>query len=125
MNWPWRLIVVVPDASRTMANAAARTINSTGPQYDGDAFTLPLSRNGQQPATHWGLYTSATDEMVEMMASALPSIAGAKFWRHGVDGRLVSSNVVHPAGQSWGLSESLASSGLAQIAFGDPRNSEM
>ena len=115
MTWNYRLIVVVPDASRSLAEQAARAINSTGPDYTGWALDRPLSSSGQEPPTHWGLYTSATDEMVAMMASALPQVAGAMFWRHDVDHRLVASNVTEAGGQPWGWLESLEAAGLAAI----------
>ena len=113
--WSYRVVIIVPAAAKTAAEQAARAINSTGPEYDGDAFTLPLSASGEGSPTHWALYTSATDEMVAEMASALPQIGGAQFWRHDVGGVLVASNVTQPAGQSWGFAESLAAAGLRQI----------
>jgi hypothetical protein len=116
MSWNWRVVVIVPVASKALAEQAARAINSTGDDYEGDAFTSPLSANGTNPPTHWGLYTSATDEMVTGMSSALPQIGGAMFWRHDVSGRLVASNVTAAAGQSWGWLQSLSAAGLADIA---------
>ena len=115
MNWNWRVIIIVPDAAKATAEQAARAINSTGPDYDGDAFTSPLSLDGNNPPTHWGLYTSATDEMVAGMASALPQIGGAMFWRHGIDGTLAASNVTEPVGQEWGWTQSLQAAGMADI----------
>lgn len=117
MNWSWRVVIVVPDSSKTMAEQAARAINSTGPHYDGDAFASPLSASGSNPPTHWGLYTSATDEMVAGMANALPQIGGAMFWRHGVDGRLAASNVTAVDGQAWGWSDSLEAAGLKDVVL--------
>ena len=113
--WKWRLIIIVPAASKPTAEQAARLINSTGPDYDGDAFGSPLSASGTEPATHWSLYTSATDAMVDAMASALPSILGVQFWRHDVSGRLVASNVTAADGQQWGYEESLKAAGLRTV----------
>jgi hypothetical protein len=115
MIWNWRAIIIVPAAAKAAAEQAARAINSTGPDYEGDAFTSPLSANGTNPPTHWGLYTSATDDMVAGMASALPQIGGAMFWRHGIDGILAASNVTWPDGQAWGWAQSLEAAGLADI----------
>lgn len=115
MIYPWRVVIIVPAASKTMAEAAARAINSTGPDYDGDAFTLPLSVSGSGTATHYGLYTSATEQMVTAMASALPGVNGAMFWRHDSDGLLAASNVTDADGQPWGWQESLAAAGLSVI----------
>lgn len=116
MNWAWRVIVIVPVASKQLAEQAARAINSTGPDYDGDAFTVPLSATGSEPATHFGLYTSATDAMVAGMAEALPQISGVAFWRHGVGGDLQASNVTEPTGQAWGWNQSVAAVGLKNVA---------
>jgi hypothetical protein len=113
--WNWRVIVIVPEESKPAAELAARGLNSTGPDYPGDAFTLPLSYNGNNPPTHWGLYTSATDEMVAGMASALPQIGGAMYWRHDVPGGLVASNVTNPSGQPWGWEQSIDAADLASI----------
>jgi hypothetical protein len=112
MMWNWRVIIIVPAESKATAEQAARLVNSTGPDYDGDAFCSPLSESGSLPATHWGLYTSATDSMVEAMAFALPSIPGVQFWRHDVAGNLVASNVTDAAGQAWSYEDSLETSGL-------------
>ena len=115
MNWPYRLVVIVPVASKPAAEQAARAINSTGADYEGDAFTMPLSADGSEPNTHYGLYTSATDEMVTAMATALPSLPGVQFWRHGVDGELQASNVTEPTGQAWGWDQSIAAAGLVPV----------
>lgn len=113
--WNWRVIIIVPSAAKSAAEQAARQINSTGPDYVGDAFTTPLSAGGNNPPTHWALYTSATDEMVAGMASALPSIAGVQYWRHDVAGLLVASNVTQASEQPWGWMQSLEAAGLKQI----------
>lgn len=118
--WKWRLIIFVPAASKALAEQAARAINSTGPDYEGDAFTTRLSAGGSEPATHFGLYTSATDAMVESMATALPEIGGASFWRHDIEGSLVASNVTPATGQAFGWSDALAAAGLAEVLPADP-----
>ena len=112
--WSYRVVIVVPAATKTVAEQAARAINSNGPDYQGDAFTMPLSAGGGQ-ATHYGLYTSATDEMVAAMAVALPSLAGVQFWRHGAEGDLQASNVTEPTGQAWGWQQSLDAAGLVPL----------
>lgn len=115
MMWNWRLIIIVPLAAKAAAEQAARQINSTGPDYTGDAFTRRLSANGSEPVTHFGLYTSATDAMVDGMAAALPQIPGAMYWRHDIEGRLAASNVTQADGQAWGMAESLAAAELTVI----------
>lgn len=112
--WSFRIVIVVPAVQKAAAEQAARAINSTGPDYEGNAFTVPLSTNGTTPATHYALYTSATEEMVAAMASALPQISGAMFWRHGVGGDLQASNVTEPTGQAWGWPQSLDAAGLRE-----------
>lgn len=120
MIWPHRVVIIVPQAAKQAAESAARAINSTGPEYEGDAFTIALSVAESKTATHFALYTSATAEMVEGMAAALPSIGGVMFWRHGTDGRLQASNVTEPIGQAWGWSESLAAAGLSEVRQPSP-----
>lgn len=114
MSYPHRLIIIVPAAAKQMADAAAAAVepdqSCTGPW-----FSVALSASGQEPATHWALYTSATDDMVSAMASALPQITGAMFWRHDLNDVLVASNVTEPAGQAWGWQQSLAAAGLAVV----------
>lgn len=114
-TWGWRVVIIVPSSAKAAAEQAARQINSTGPDYQGEAFTTPLSASGNNPPTHWALYTSATDEMASGMASTLPSIAGVQFWRHEVAGTLVSSNVTQPDGQPWGWMQSVEAAGLRQV----------
>lgn len=114
-DWRYRVVVIVPSAAKQSAEAAARIVNASGPDYEGDAFLTPLSATGSAPATHWALYTSATEPMVQAMSAALPSIGGAMYWRHGVDGSLLASNVTEATGQSWGWDESLESAGLKAV----------
>lgn len=120
MSWAHRVVIIVPQAEKQAAEIAARAINSTGPQYEGDAFSIELSTSGDAPATHCGLYTSATADMVEAMAEALPQIGGVMFWRHGTDGALQASNVTAPAGQAWGWSESISAAGLLEVRQPSP-----
>jgi hypothetical protein len=114
MNWPYRLIIIVPASAVAQANALAATIDY-GNLEGAPAFAAPLSATGDDPATHYSVYTSATDEMVSMMAQALPAVEGAMFWRHAADGTLVASNVTEPAGQQWGWTQSLEAAGLRRI----------
>ena len=116
MMWNWRVIIVVPDSSKADAERVARDINSTGPAYDGDAFTVSLSESGAGSPTHWALYTSATDEMISSMSLALPNIDGAKYWRHDIAGHLISSNVTDPQGQPWSFEDSIGSIGLRPVS---------
>lgn len=115
MIWSHRVIIIIPADAKALAEAAAKKINSTGPNYDGDAFTVQMSASGTAPATHLGLYTSATDGMVQAMAAALPQIPGVQFWRHGVNGDLQASNVSDAQGQPWGWAESLVAAGLKVV----------
>lgn len=118
--WNWRVVIIVPAAFKAVAEQAARSINSAGPNYDGDAFSLELTPSGAGPVTHWALYTSATDEMVSEMAAALPVIEGAKYWRHDVGGALVASNVTEATGQPWGWPQSLEAAGLRPLRSSMP-----
>lgn len=120
MMWGWRIIIIVPASAKFAAEQSARMINSTGPDYSGDAFTVPLSPNGKTPITHWALYTSATDDMVREMAEALPAIVGAMFWRHDANGSLAASNVSEAAGQPWDFAQSLGAAGLKPVVQSMP-----
>jgi hypothetical protein len=111
----WRVSVVVDVSAKAAAEVAARTINSTGPDYDGEAFNVALSASGEGPATHFGLCTSATDEMVSAMFVALTDISSAMFWRTDTEGHLVASNVTLAESQPWGWNESLAAAGLMPV----------
>jgi hypothetical protein len=111
--WNWRIVIIVPVESKPDAEQAARSINSTGPDYTGEAFTLPLSPSGHEPATHYAMYSSATDAMIAAMASL--DISGAMFWRHDTEGKLAASNVTEAAGQAWGLAQSLDAAGLSVV----------
>jgi hypothetical protein len=115
MNWNWRVIIIVPVAAKPAAEEIARQIDPYGPDYTGEAFTLGLSDNGEAPATHYGLYTSATEEMVAGMATALSQMPAAYFWRHDAGGVLVASNVTEPEGQAWGWPQSLDAVGLRLV----------
>jgi hypothetical protein len=115
MTWNWRVVVIVPAAAKEAAEEMARSIDPYGPDYTGEAFALGLSADGSAPVTHYGLYTSATDEMVAGMGAALPQMPAAQYWRHDVDGLLVASNVTEPAGQPWGWPQSLDAAGLRVV----------
>lgn len=52
-----RVIIIVPDADKVAANAAALAFDSLGKEFD-----VPLSIDGFDPATHWGLNTVVTDD---------------------------------------------------------------
>jgi hypothetical protein len=107
VSFDYRLAIIVPAASLSAADAAARQINPSGPNYDGNAFTVPLSRTGSGSPTHFAMYTAATQEMIAAMADALPSIPGVMYWRHGIGGDLQASNVTSPIGQSWSWEHSM------------------
>jgi hypothetical protein len=111
--WSWRIVIIVPVNSKAAAEQSARSINSTGPDYTGEVFTLALSASGNGPPTHYAMYSSATDAMIAAMASL--DISGAMFWRHDTEGKLVASNVTEAAGQAWGLSQSLDAGGLSVV----------
>lgn len=116
MNWNWRVVIIVPAAYHATAEAFARGINSTGPDYVGDAFNMPLSQSGSEPVTHYGLATPATDSMVAAMSEALPQMGGVQYWRRDVNDALVASNVTAVSGQEWSIEQSLAAAGLVRVS---------
>jgi hypothetical protein len=114
MTWPWRLIIIVPAEAKAEANACAAAIDY-GNTSGGDAFGIALSSTAADPPTHYGIYISATDDMVAAMADFLPLVVGAQYWRHDAARALVASNVTEAANQQWGWAESLAAVGLTVI----------
>lgn len=114
--YAWRISIIVAAAAKNAAEQAARAINSDGPGYEGDAFNVPMSPSGDEPVTHYGLCTSATNEMVAAMSAALPAIAGVMYWRNDIEGRLVASNVTPADNQAWDWSSTLAAAGLVPVS---------
>lgn len=50
MDYSYSRIVIIPDADKASANAAASEIAES---EQGDSFIVPLSPNGQGSPTHW------------------------------------------------------------------------
>jgi len=115
MTYLWQVAIIVPAASKDAAEQAARAINSGGPNYDGEAFNVLLSASGSDPASHFGLCTSATDQMVAAMFDCLALIPGALYWRTDIEGVLVASNVTAAENQPWEWPDSLDAAGLRAV----------
>ena len=76
-KWAYRINAVVPDALHPLLSALWTII---APEGDPEAlsFSVPLSATGQNPPTHWGMSTAATEEMrlliVELFGAELTGL---------------------------------------------------
>lgn len=61
-EWIYRINVIAPAADRDALNALWTVV---APEGDSEAstFGVPLSADGNDPATHFGISTAATEEM--------------------------------------------------------------
>lgn len=60
--WHYRINAIIPDAMKPLVSALWTII---APEGDPEAlsFSVPLSPSGNEPPTHWGMSTAATEEM--------------------------------------------------------------
>lgn len=65
MTYSYSASIVIPAASQSDGNAFAEALG-WGPNN----FSVPLSANGQEPATHYGCHTRANQTFVDMVGSA-------------------------------------------------------
>lgn len=112
----WRYYLIVPDAIKAAANAAAPQL--TGNPADDLTLSVPLSADGTGEATHWGCSLAATEALMQAMSAALPSLPGLVFYRVNAEtGTLDGTNspTVTVQGQAWGWQDALADMGLKVI----------
>lgn len=65
-------VMVIPNALKVGAEAAVASVYD---DCEGGVFTLPLSADGQEPATHWGASPIVADSVmqsIEAMAGQEP-----------------------------------------------------
>ena len=74
MNFPHNRIVLIPDANKVNANAAA---NEIAGEDQGDSFKVPLSADGFEPVTHWIMGVRLTDECLEAFNAKAPDFSNA------------------------------------------------
>ena len=58
-------VLILPDAQLATGNAVSEAMGWGSP-----AYTVPLSADGSEPATHWGLHTWAEPSFVAMLQAA-------------------------------------------------------
>ena len=103
-SWRWHIAIIVPLASRDAADEMADFVAGVQPS---PTFTIPLSPTGQDPVTHYGCATHATDEWLLAMQQVLPSVTGVRYWRSNGDGVLVASTSTNRIGEAWSWQKSL------------------
>lgn len=77
----YRIALIVPDAQREAANRIAEAMG-----WGAGCYSVPLSTDGAEPATHWGLSTSATQSFVDILEAA-----GTGVIPEGIDAEDISS----------------------------------
>lgn len=118
----YRIYIIVPDKLKTASQTLFTLI--TGNPADLDSYNVPLSANGEEPASHWGLSTIATDEQRNALKAALFTdslhsssvYAGVMFWVLSADTNILLSPEQNPAlGQVMGFDDCLAQVGLLRV----------
>lgn len=113
MNWPYRHIVIVAAVDQAAANVVAASID---PDDGSKTFSVGLSADGSEPATHFGCHTLSDDTMAGAMFDAQPVLASVKWWRLTPAGLLIDSNTPHGTpGDAWRFADAIASQGLQVI----------
>lgn len=69
-DWLHRINIIAPEADKEALNAIW-TVVAPGGNSEADTFGVPLSANGEEPATHRGVSTAATDEMSLLITDSL------------------------------------------------------
>lgn len=80
-GWSLSIVMIVPAALQDTANRLSCALGHD--MLPGNTFSVPLSADGSEPATHYGCRTAAKQEFVDILTSAgtgdLPDIAWADF----------------------------------------------
>lgn len=80
-GWNLSIVMIVPAALQDAANRLSCALGHD--VLPGNTFSVPLSSDGSEPATHYGCRTAARQEFVDILASAgqgdLPEIEWADF----------------------------------------------
>ncbi|MBY5974989.1 hypothetical protein KUV28_21755 [Ferrimonas balearica] len=64
-SYIYRIAMIVPDAQVEAARRIAAVMG-----WGAGTYSVPLSASGKEPATHWGLSTSATQIFVDQVTAA-------------------------------------------------------
>ncbi len=80
-GWTLSIVMIIPAALQDTANRLSCALGHD--VLPGNTFSVPLSADGSEPATHYGCRTAAKQEFVDIISSAadgdLPEIEWADF----------------------------------------------
>jgi hypothetical protein len=75
MSYDYSAVLIVSDADRNIGNQLAEALG-----YGPNNYSVPLSADGSEPATHWGCRAQVNEVFVEMVQDAsqgtLPELEG-------------------------------------------------
>ncbi len=121
-DWTLSIVMIVPAALQDTANRLSCALGHD--VLPGNTFSVPLSSDGSEPATHYGCRTAAKQEFVNILTSAgqgdLPDIEWADYGLTVEDVAPVLAALivdVRPAGEASGhFDEVAAANGLGRMA---------
>lgn len=67
-DWNLSVVIIVPAALKDKANYLSCAIGHD--DMPGNTFSVPLSADGSEPATHYGCRTTAKQEFIDIMTGA-------------------------------------------------------
>ena len=115
--WINRLHMVVTAEEKDTANTYAASLTEN--PADVYTFEIPISADGQLPATHYGTSTVVTEDMrVQMWQDFMTGVAPMStryWWMQSPSGAFVDSNV--PGSTSTNFDECIAALGLKRVIF--------
>lgn len=80
-GWTLSIVMIVPAELQDTANRLSCALGHD--MLPGNTFSVPLSADGSEPATHFGCRTAAKQEFIDILTSAgqgdLPEIEWADF----------------------------------------------
>lgn len=111
---PYRHIIVISAAEQSAANTLALSLDPAG---GAATFTVGLSTDGTEPATHYWCSTVSTEALSSAMYASQGSLTSVKWWRvDRTSGVLIDTNTEHgTVGESWSVGDVLTALGLSKI----------
>ncbi len=120
MQYPWQSVLIVPAANRDAANALAPLVTGGDLLADARTYSVALSPNGSDPATHYACCTAVNAAMLATMQELHPTEAllGVRHyrWEVATSALVATSSTTAALGATWGWPQSLADGGLAVVA---------
>ena len=107
MSYSNSIVLIVTASARADAEALGLQLGHSGAEY-----TVPLSADGQSPATHYGLHSWGRNNFVEVMSAEAPHEVDATLFK-AVRAALIMS--VRPSSLNH-FSEVLTAQGLQRVA---------